>query len=503
MKNPNILVLMADQLAAGGLSAYGNRITRTPHIDRLAERSVVFGSAYSNSPLCAPSRFSWMAGRLPSAIGAYDNAAEFASQVPTFGHYLRSTGYRTILTGKMHFCGPDQLHGFEERLTTDIYPADYGWTPDWTRFEERPSWYHTMDSVIQAGTCTRTNQIDFDEEVVFTARRKLFEIARGNDRRPFCMVVSLTHPHDPFNIQQTYWDRYRDDEIDLPRVPAEALDPHSRRLRHVINMDRQPVTPAQVRAARHAYYGAISFVDDQIGAVLGALRDARLAEDTIILLLADHGEMLGEHGLWYKMSYFEGACRIPLMIHAPGHFASGMVKQSVSLLDILPTVAELGGDGAAPDYVTPLDGLSLLPHLQRTGGHDEVIGEYLAEGAIAPVIMLRRGRWKFIHSPVDPDQLYDLAADPGEQVNLAETAAETEAFRAEVAQRWSLPALTEAVIASQRRRRFVAASLDQGKRTAWDYQPFQDSSQQYMRNHMHLDDLEAMARFPRFSADPA
>jgi choline-sulfatase len=317
------------------------------------------------------------------------------------------------------------------------------------------------------------------------------------------MVVSLTHPHDPFNIQQPYWDRYRDDEIDMPRWPEAALDPHSRRLRHVINLDRQPVTPAQMRAARHAYYGAISFVDDQIGAVLGALTDARLAEDTIIVLLADHGEMLGEHGLWYKMSWFEGACRIPLMVHAPGYFVPGTVAQSVSLLDILPTLAELGGDGAAPDYVTPLDGHSLLPHLQRTGGHDAVIGEYLAEGAIAPLVMLRRGRWKFIHSPADPDQLYDLAADPGEQVNLAESAAETAAFRALVAENWSLPALTAAVLASQRRRRFVAAALDQGKRTAWDYQPVSDASQQYMRNHMQLDDLEARARFPRFSADPA
>ncbi len=497
-RKPNILVLMADQLKAPALSAYGNKVAKTPHIDRLAERSTIF-RAYSNSPLCAPARFSWMAGRLPSAIEAYDNAAEFTSQVPTFGHYLRRDGYRTILAGKMHFCGPDQLHGFEERLTTDIYPADYGWTPDWTRFEHRPSWYHSMESVIQAGPVARTNQIDFDEEVVFQARRKLFDIARGNDKRPFCMVVSMTHPHDPFNIQHAYWDRYRDDEIDMPRNAAPAMDPHSQRLRHVIGLDPKAISPEQTRAARHAYYGAIAFVDDQIGALLQALKEARLAEDTIVVLLADHGEMLGEHGLWYKMSYFEDACRIPLMISAPGDFASGTVDKSVSLLDVLPTLAELGRDGAKPDYVTPIDGASLLPHLQRTGGHDSVVGEYLAEGAIAPVVMLRRGRWKFIHSPVDPDQLYDLSADPEERHNLAESSAETAAFRAEVAQRWSMPALTEAVIASQRRRRFVYEALNQGARHSWDYQPIQDASQLYMRNHMHLDDLEAMARFPRYA----
>jgi len=138
----------------------------------------------------------------------------------------------------MHFCGPDQLHGFEERLTTDIYPADFGWTPDWTRFEDRPGWYHTMDSVTQAGPCTRTNQIDFDDEVVFAARQKLFDLARGRDRRPFCLVASMTHPHDPYVVPETYWNRYRDDEIDMPRVGdlAGREDPHSTRLRHVIGL---------------------------------------------------------------------------------------------------------------------------------------------------------------------------------------------------------------------------------------------------------------------------
>ncbi len=136
---PNILVLMADQLTARALQAYGGRVAKTPNINVLAKEGVVFDSFYCNSPLCAPSRFSFMAGQLPSKIGAYDNAAEFPAQVPTFAHYLRSAGYQTSLSGKMHFCGPDQLHGFEERLTTDIYPADFGWTPDWQPFRRAPA----------------------------------------------------------------------------------------------------------------------------------------------------------------------------------------------------------------------------------------------------------------------------------------------------------------------------------------------------------------------------
>ncbi len=499
-RRPNFLILMADQLAASALPAYGNRTAKTPHLDALAGQSVVFESAYCNSPLCAPSRFVFMTGRLPSAIGAYDNAAELPAHVPTFAHYLRHAGYRTVLSGKMHFCGPDQLHGFEERLTTDIYPADFGWTPDWSDFAARPSWYHNMDSVTKAGPCVRTNQIDFDDEVVFHAKRRLFDIARGNDPRPFCMVVSLTHPHDPYAISTEYWNRYAGLEIDMPRVQIDPqdLDPHSRRLRHVCAMDAQPITAEQVRAARRAYYGAVSYVDDQFGSILRTLTEARLADDTVIVVLADHGDMLGERGLWYKMNFFEPAARIPLIVHAPRRFAPGSVRQSVSSIDLLPTLAEIAGDGRAPHYASELQGRSLLPHLERRGGHDEVIGEYLGEGAVAPIVMIRRGVHKFVHSPADPDQLYDLAADPEERHNATDTnPAAVTAFREEVRRRWSLDSLHAQVLSSQRERRLVAAALQSGRQTPWDHQPPLDASEQYVRNTKTLDEIEAAARFPR------
>ncbi len=504
MNHPNFLILMADQLTARALPAYGNRVAKTPHIDALAAGGVVFDSFYCNSPLCAPSRYSFLSGRQVSAIGAYDNAAEFPAQVPTFAHYLRRAGYQTVLSGKMHFGGADQLHGFEERLTTDIYPADFGWTPDWSRFEHRPSWYHSMDSVTQAGPCTRTNQIDFDDEVVFQARQKLFDMARGKDNRPFCLVASMTHPHDPYAIPQAYWDRYAGVEIDMPRVsiPPADLDPHSKRLRHVCGLDLQPVNEAQVRAARRAYYGAVSYIDDQIGVLLTALGDAGFADDTIVLLLADHGDMLGERGLWYKMSFFEPACRIPLIVHAPGRFPARRVPGCASLVDLLPTLSELARGETAP-FVTALDGNSLVPQLEGRSGRGEVIGEYLAEGAIAPLVMIRRGRYKFVHSPADPDQLYDLSEDPDELRNLAQVPqhrSRLDEFRAETARRWDLPAVHAAVLASQQRRHLVYDALRQGRYTPWDFQPIRDASRLYVRNDQDLSDLEAMARFPPFGA---
>jgi choline-sulfatase len=500
-RQPNVLVLMVDQLNPSALPAYGHKVTKTPHLDALAAQAVVFDAAYCNSPLCAPARAVFMSGQLASRIGAYDNAAEFGAQVPTFAHYLRRAGYRTILAGKMHFCGPDQLHGFEQRLTTDIYPADFGWTPDWENFGTRPSWYHNMSSVTEAGPSIRTNQLDYDEEVVFAAQRKLYDLARSDAARPFCMVVSLSHPHDPFTITDEYWNLYRDEDIELPRVtiPVDKLDPHSRRLRHVCNQDAEPVTEEQIRAARRAYYGAISFVDAQVGRLMRTLRDVRLADDTIVLFLGDHGEMLGERGLWYKMNFFEGGSRVPLMISAPKRFAPRRVPNAVSLVDILPTLVDLAHDGAAPAYPAPIDGHSLLPHLEGKEGHDLVLGEYLAEGAIAPIVMVRRGRHKFVHCPADPDMLFDLESDPDELHNLAREPGAADLvrrFRAEVDATWDLRRLHADVLASQRRRLFLAEAMQVGEQHPWDHQPFEDASRRYMRNSIDLDDLERMARFP-------
>src|ERR671922_1116045 len=176
---PHLLVVIVDQLSALFLRAYGHSVTKTPVIDGLAERGVVFENAYCPSPLCGPARAVLTTGLLPSRSGVYDNAAELSSAVPTFAHVLRLQGYRTCMAGKMHFVGPDQLHGFEERLTTDLYPAGLDWTPDWDRSPgDRLPWYHDMSSVLEAGVSEATLQADFDEEVAFKAVRAIYDLAR-------------------------------------------------------------------------------------------------------------------------------------------------------------------------------------------------------------------------------------------------------------------------------------------------------------------------------------
>lgn len=500
MKRKNILFIMADQMAAPLLPIYAPSPIKMPHLSRLAATGVVFDSAYCNSPLCAPSRFTLVSGQLPSKIGAYDNAADFAADVPTYAHYLRRMGYHTALAGKMHFCGPDQLHGYEQRLTSDIYPADYGWSVNWDAPDVRPTWYHNMSSVLQAGPCVRTNQLDFDEEVVFKAQQYLFDHIREDGDQPFCLTVSMTHPHDPYTIPRPFWDLYADVEIPLPQdVPDQAaLDPHSQRLLKVYDLWDKPLPEAKISDARRAYFGACSYVDSNIGKLLQTLEDTGLMDDTIIVFSGDHGDMLGERGLWYKMHWFEMSARVPLLICAPGQFEAGRVSASVSTADLLPTLVELAG--GTLEAGLPLDGRSLLGHLTGAGAHDEVFGEYMAEGTVGPLMMIRRGPWKFIYSEDDPCLLYDVRNDPHEREDLAGSAeyrALFDAFRVEARAKWDVPAIREHVLASQRRRRFVATALAHGQLKSWDHQPFVDAGQQYMRNHIDLDDLERKARYPQ------
>ena len=485
---PNVLLVMADQLGAHAVPAYGNAIVDAPALSRLGDESVVFENAYCNSPLCAPSRASLMTGRLPSRIGIYDNAAELPSSVPTIAHHLRAGGYETCLVGKMHFIGPDQLHGFEERLTTDVYPAGLDWTPDWERSPgDRLPWYHDMRSVFRPGVAEATLQTDFDEEVAFRAVRKITDLARNDERRPFFLVVSFTHPHDPWEVPGPYWARYEGGQGDLPAVPRIALadlDPHSRRVRLMCDDETDEIPDETIRRARLAYYAAVSYVDDRIGRVLAALDSTGLRRDTVVVVTADHGETLGERGLWYKMSFFEPSARVPLIVHAPRRFAARRVSRPVSLVDLLPTLVEMA-TGAAFDAEEALDGTSLLPLLLgEGGGPPEVLGEYLAEGAVAPIVMIRRGKHKYVHSPADPDQLYDLSSDPHELSNLASDDAAADvvsSFRDEVSSRWDLRRLHDDVLASQRQRRLVFDALSRGRVTSWDHRPPDDSADRYVR----------------------
>jgi choline-sulfatase len=438
---------------------------------------------------------------LPSRTGVYDNAAEVPASLPTFAHYLRRAGYRSVLSGKMHFVGPDQLHGFEERLTTDIYPADFGWTPDFRKPGERIDWwYHNLSSVTGAGIAEISNQLEFDDEVAFHGEAEIYRLARKRDARPWCLTVSFTHPHDPYVARRRFWDLYEDCPALLPEVgpiPYEKQDAHSKRLLEAVDFRRFEIGEEQVRRARRAYFANISYLDEHIGRLLDALKRCRLDEDTVVIFCADHGDMLGERGLWFKMSFFEGSARIPLMVSGPG-LGSGRIDTPVSALDILPTLTELAG--IAPDAdAGERDGESLLPLAKGAARRRPVMMEYAGEGACAPMVSLRDARYKFNHCEEDPPQLFDLAADPQELNNLAADPGQAErvaAFMAQVRARWDMARFDTEVRQSQARRWVVYDALRQGRYLPWDHQPELKASERFMRNHMDLNVVEEEARFP-------
>jgi choline-sulfatase len=485
-ERPNVLLVMADQLAAAHLPAYGNAVAQAPRLSALAREGVVFESAYCASPLCAPSRFALLTGRRPSAIGAYDNAAELPAATPTIAHVLRAAGYETALAGKMHFVGPDQLHGFEERLTTDVYPAGFDWTPDWRLpLGERLEWYHNTGSLLASRVAEAAMQTDYDDEVCFRAVQRIRDLSLREGERPFFLTVSFTNPHDPWEMRQRYWDLYEERAIGLPAVgplPRAEADPHSLRLRDMIGLDRRPLSDREVRRARHGYYAAVSYLDERVGEVLDALAATGLDRSTLVVFTADHGELLGERGLWYKMSFLEDSARVPLIVRGPG-LSARRVDGPVSQLDLAPTLAELAG---APAADAGFEGSSLAGALTgASGGPDEALGEYLAEGVRAPAVMIRRDRHKYVRCPGDPDLLYDLAADPHELRNLAaeQDGAQIAAdFRAESDGLWDLAELERSVLESQRARRLVGRALVGGAYAPWDFQPYTDASLLYVRS---------------------
>ncbi|GJM37968.1 MAG: choline-sulfatase [Acidimicrobiales bacterium] len=499
MSRPNILLVMADQLAPHFTSTYGHPVVSTPHLDALAARGTRFDAMYCHSPLCAPARFTMLAGRSVSAIGAWDNAAEFPASAPTIAHHLQAAGHRTILTGKMHFVGPDQMHGFEERLTTDIYPADFAWTPDWDAPRERfDKWFHNMDPLREAGPAVTTHQIDYDEEVGYTARRKLHDLARDGDERPFLLVASFINPHDPYVARPEWWDRYDDDAIDLPDpVDESALDAHSLRVRAGIQADTVGFTEGQTRAARRGYYANTSYVDDWLGRLVATLEETGLADDTVVMVTADHGDHLGDRGLWYKMTFYERSLRVPLVMAGPG-VANRTVPNVASHLDILPTVLDAATDGGPwREQAHDLEGRSLWP--LASGDDDEIseaTAEYAAEMTSHPMFMIRRDNLKYIHCDTDPPLLYDLDVDPLERTNLAaheDHSHAAAAFAEEVAARWDSDAIRERVLASQRARHTVHRAMDHTAGLhSWDHLPANDVANHYVRNHQDV--VEASLR---------
>jgi choline-sulfatase len=318
-------------------------------------------------------------------------------------------------------------------------------------------------------------------------------------------MVSFTHPHDPYVARRRFWDLYEGRAHLAPKVtaiPFAKQDPHSQRLMLACDYQRFTVTDDDVRRSRRAYFANVTYLDEKVGELIDLLRRMRMLDDTVIVFCADHGNMLGERGLWFKMNFFEGSARVPLMIAGPG-VPAGAHRAPVSLLDLTSTVCDLAGIPMS-DIAAWTDGESLRPVIDGGKRTTPVLLEYAAEGSCAPLVAIREGDWKYVRCTLDPEQLFDLASDPNELTNLAADpvhAATLSGFRAKADARWDLARFDAEVRESQAQRWVVYEALRKGAYTPWDYQPLQKASERFMRNHMNLDTLEISKRFPRREQD--
>ena len=374
----------------------------------------------------------------------------------------------------MHFIGPDQFHGFEARLTSDIYPpADFSWVPSWGNEGERDT--NDPSSVLESGPCRRSVQIDFDEEVTYRAKRFIYDVAGDCDDRPFFLQVSFTHPHEPYYCLRPFWQLYEDTEIPPPSVAGDDVrtqDAHTIRILRDFGMLGYDFREEDISRARRAYYGSVSYLDARIGELVSTLEHAGFADKTVVVFTADHGEYLGERGMWFKKHFHEPSLHVPLMIAAPW-IRPQRIREFASLVDLLPTFNGLA-TGSVWEPVEALEGVDLCGFLDCPSGPPQrvVAAEYLAESALAPIFMLRKGPWKLITSSADPDLLYNLDQDPDELENLADRSEKTEvlaSMRALAEQRWDSVSLHQDILLSQRRRRLIRMAHANGVSPRWNH----------------------------------
>jgi len=440
---PNVLILMSDEHSPHATGYEGNAVVRTPALDRLAARGVWFRNAYCQSPLCVPSRMAHLASRHLHRINVWSNGDALDSAVPTIPAYFREHGYFCVSTGKMHFVGPDQMHGFELRPYGDhTHPIrDSGRGPD-PYDPKRVRGAGPRDECAHCRRDERVTEIGLDLLRGWHAG----QYGSGRERRPLLLWISWLRPHFPFWPPVRHWQMYDPATVDLP--PRDDLaDKPVRLARWRRHWGLENLTEEELRRARAAYYALVSFVDEQVAAVLDTLQQLGLEEDTLVIYCTDHGEMAGEHGMWYKSVFFEAAARTPLIFSWPGRLPQGrMVSQTVELNDMFPTIAAACGLPLPQD----VDGANLWPLLigERDDWRDEALSEFATQGSPSPAVMLRTGRWKYVHygwpdAPAPEDEeLYDLAADPHELRNLARDPATGDfrrELRARIRQRWHLP----------------------------------------------------------------
>jgi choline-sulfatase len=432
MSKPNILVICSDQHHPLMSGYRRHPYVKTPNLDQLAAEGTHFTKAYCNSPVCAPSRMSFITGKYTYQINNWFIGCPLDPEEMTWARRFDEAGIPSTMLGKMDFCGDYQDGGFtdykiiEKRAAFRPYPRN---TPIDSRLEGyiRPDKRkHIENAGIREEVMTdghdghndRYGFYDHDRIVTEWSIDYLKKKGEAKSGDPWALYVGLLYPHWPFTVPQKYFDMYYPDQIAFPhdaRFPNEDLHPQVKSFQK--SLDLGEITEENIRKVIAAYYGMITAMDDMIGQIISELKAQGLYENTLIIYMSDHGESLGEHGLFYKQCSYEGSVGVPLIVKGPGLPAGQKVEHPVSLVDLYPTLMDAVGLETEPDR----PGTSWLPLIQNED-HDRpdyAFSEYHGNFFKQDWYMLVKGDYKYTYYVNDKPSLFNLKEDPKENQNLA------------------------------------------------------------------------------------
>ncbi len=476
MQPRNVLFIMSDEHSRRVLGAYGNGIVRTPTLDRLAAGGTLFENAYCNCPICVPSRASFATGRYVHAIRYWDNAFPYRGTPPSWGHRLHDTGHRCDSIGKLHYRGSDDPNGFDNEILPLHVLKGEGDVQGMLRRPPPPR--ESTNQLAGDAGAGESTYLQYDRDIRDEAIAWLKAAAATPKARPWCLFVSFVCPHFPLVAPPEFFNLYDLDTLPLPRLrdPADFPDhPVLKRLREVQNYEDHFRDETHVRTAIAAYYGMVSFLDDNIGRMVRTLAETGLEDDTLVIYTSDHGDNLGTRTFWGKSNMYEEAVGVPLIMKGRGVPSGRLVLTPVSLVDAYPTIVDAVGEAATAEEGN-LPGTSLLRLLDGELADRTVFSEYHAVGSTTGIFMVRFGRYKYVHYEGYRPQLFDLEADPLETHDLAEVPG------------------SEAIIAEGVRR--LSAICDPGQVSA---QAFQDQE----RRILELGGVEAVLKRGSYPYTPA
>ncbi|WP_165452825.1 sulfatase-like hydrolase/transferase [Paenibacillus thalictri] len=406
----NVLVIMSDEHSHQAMGCSGHGIVKTPNLDKLAREGVMFNQCYTNSPLCTPARASFFTGRYVHEMGTWDNATPYDGKMEGISHRLHEHGLAMTSFGKLDFHPEGRYPGLDAPRPKHRSQVDAG---AFFRSSNQP-----RPKVEERFKKIKVRQGDSYDDGV---RDEAIEWLKG--KKPgdesWMLYVGFLHPHFPFLTKQRHWDDYNERVKDIPEAakpPFASLNEPLKSLR--THFGGESVDEETIRKSHVGYYSLIAEMDENIGQLLTVLEEQGLKEDTLIIYTSDHGEQLGNHGLWFKCCMFEESARIPLIMRGPGVRQGAVEETLVSLVDIYPTVCE-ALRVPVPEHIKGRSLLGIAKGRQDTGREDYVFSEYHAHGMPVGMYMIRYRHYKYVYFTGGyKPQLFDLEADPREMHDL-------------------------------------------------------------------------------------